>query len=101
MLDSAVKQSESAISVHISPLSGTSLPHPLNPPLLVITECLAKIPVLYSSSTLAILYLVVYIVSSTLPIHLTLSFLPYIHIAILYICNSFPALQTSSSVPFF
>ena len=28
-------------------------------------------------------------------IHLTLSFLPYIHIAILYICNSFPALQTS------
>ena len=40
-------------------------------------------------------------VSPTLPIHLTLPFLPYIHTSTLYICNSFPALQTSASAPFF
>ena len=74
---------------------------PLNPPRLVITEYLAKLPVLFSSFTLATLYMVVYICQPYSPIHLTLPFLPYLHISILYICNSFPALQTSSSVPFF
>ena len=54
VLVSAVEQSESAICIYISPLSWASLPHPLIPPLQVITEHRAELPVLYSSFPLAI-----------------------------------------------
>lgn len=50
MLDSAVQQSESALSVHISP-SLLSLPSTPPQPLLVITEYLAKLPVMQQLHT--------------------------------------------------
>ena len=55
VLVSAVQPSESAIYIHVSPPSWTSLPLPSPiPPISVITEHRAELPVLYSRFPLAI-----------------------------------------------
>ena len=56
VLVSAVQRSESAICIHISPPSWTSLPPPHIPPIQVITEHRAEIPVLYRRFPLAICF---------------------------------------------
>ena len=59
MLVSAVQWSESAICIHISPPSWTSPPHThpgLIPPIQVIKEHRAELPVLYSRFPLAIYF---------------------------------------------
>ena len=40
-------------------------------------------------------------VNSNLPIHLPLPFLPYVHMYIVYVCISIPALEIGLSVPFY
>ena len=63
MLVSAVQQRESVlgISVYPLPLQPSSQPSPSSPPLSVITECWAGLPVLYSSFSLAVLHMVAYV----------------------------------------
>ena len=66
------------IGTYIPSLWNLPFHTPPNPPLLVITKYLAKLPVLYSSSTLAILYLVVYIYQPYSP-HSSHPLLPPLH----------------------
>ena len=54
LLVSAVQQCESALSIHISPSSRASLPHTPIPPVQVITEYQAVLPVLYKSFPLVV-----------------------------------------------
>ena len=98
-------QQESAIGMHMSLSSCTSLPSPFpfhssrwlqSPPF--------EFPESYSKFPLAI-YFTCGIVSFhvTLSIHFTLSLLPshHVHTSVLYVCFSIAALQINSSVPSF
>ena len=78
-------------------------PRPPIPPIQVITELWAELPALYSSfSQLSVLHLVVYICYSysLIPSH-SPPCPPHVHLSILYICISIPALQIGSPVLFF
>ena len=73
---------------------------PLHPIPQVIMEHWGELPVLYSSFPQAVLHGSVY--TSMLPSQfIPLSFPHCVHMSVLYICVSIPALQIGSSVPFF
>ena len=86
---------ESAIIIHISSLEP---PFPsLIPPLQVITEHQAGLPVLYSNFSPAAHMLM--LLSPFIPLFLSLSH--HVYKSILYICVSSPSLQISSLILFF
>ena len=82
-------------------LGPPSHPHPI-PPIQVTTEHRADLLVLYSRFPLAI-YFIHGSVYMSIPIsQFTLPPLPLcVHMSILYVCVSIPALKISSSLPFF
>ena len=77
-------------------------PTPTVPPILVITEHQAELPLLLSMFPLAIYFThgSVY-VNPNLPIHSTPSSLHLVHTSFLCDCISIPPLETGSVVPFF
>ena len=98
MLDSAVQQCESVVSIHISSPSWASLPPPE-----VVTEywapcAIQQLPTSYLFCTWYCVH-----VSATLSLHTSLSLLPlpHVHKSVLYVSISIPALQIGSSVAFF
>ena len=83
------------------PLGPPSHPHPI-PPIQVVTGHRTKLPAFYSTFPLAIYFTQQCIhVDPNLPIRPTLPFPHCVHMSVLYVCISIPALQIGSSVPFF
>ena len=90
VLVSAIQHGESAVSIHISTPSWTSLPSHPTPPLVVITDHWSELPVLHSNFPLAVLHMVVYMfqwysLSSSHPL-LPLLFFPQVCSLLLHLC---------------
>ena len=101
MLVSAIHQHESAIDIHMSLPSWSSLPSPTPSYLsrLLQSTSLSSLSCTAKSHRLSILHTVVYMFPCY-SLHSTLSFLPpaYVHKSVLYVCVSMVTLQISSSV---
>ena len=83
------------------PLGPPSPPTPF-PPIQVITEHRAELPVLYGRFPLAIYFTHGSVfMSNLISQFIPPSPQPHVHMCILYVCVSIPALQIGSSVPFF
>lgn len=76
------------------------LPHPI-PPLYVVTEHQAGLPVLFSSFLLTVYFTPASVFISISISQFVTSSPPPIHISFLYVCISIPDLEIGSSIPFF
>ena len=101
VLVSAGQQCESATCAHILRLSRAPPRLPI-PPVSVIPEHHAAVPVLHSGFLLAVLCMVLSMyASATLPVHSPFFFTHCVRQSALSVFASVPALQIGSSVPFF
>ena len=99
-VSSAVQQSESAMSIHISPPFWISFPSMSSQSTELTSSCYNRERQQVPTNQLFYTQQCIY-VNPNLPIHPTLPFPPHVHMSILYTCISIAALQIGSSVPFF
>ena len=105
VLASAIHQHESAMGIHVSPPSFTSLPPPLpsHPSRLLQSPGLSSLSHTANSHWLSVLHIVVYMLPCC-SLHSPHSLLPppaHVHKSVLYVCVSTAALEIGSSIPCF